>query len=70
MPAFDNEDSLGGPGMPAARRRHEIGQLLDSLSIEELAERIALLRAEIERLESQSRMKEASRRSADAFFKT
>jgi uncharacterized small protein (DUF1192 family) len=52
---------------PAA---HVIGQLLDELSVEELGEGIAVLRAEIERLEHTRQAKEASRRSAATFFKS
>jgi uncharacterized small protein (DUF1192 family) len=53
--------------LPAA---HIIGQVLDELSVAELSERIAMLRAEIERLERARQAKEASRASAAAFFKS
>jgi uncharacterized small protein (DUF1192 family) len=49
---------------------HEIGQGLDDLSIEELAERIDMLRAEIARIEAKRQSKEASRAGAEAFFKS
>jgi uncharacterized small protein (DUF1192 family) len=49
---------------------HEIGQDLSALSIEELTERIALLRGEIERLESAKARKSASMNAADAFFRS
>ena len=49
---------------------HAIGQVLDQLSVEELGERIALLKAEIERLELARSAKQASRASAAAFFKS
>jgi uncharacterized small protein (DUF1192 family) len=49
---------------------HVIGQVLDELSAHELIERIAALRAEIERLEKARQAKEASRTSASAFFKS
>jgi len=68
MPSIDS-DEFGQAGAPR-RSAHEIGQVLDLLSIEEIEERIALLRAEIERLEAQRSMKAASRRAADAFFKS
>ncbi len=57
---------------PLRRRTlsHEIGQPLDDLSIEELAERIAMLRAEIDRLDAKRQSKEASRAGAEAFFKS
>jgi uncharacterized small protein (DUF1192 family) len=48
---------------------HEIGQALDTLSVEDLAERIALLRREIARLEAARAAKESARGAADAFFK-
>ncbi len=48
---------------------HEIGQNLASLSIEELLERIALLRDEIVRLEAAVAGKRSSRTAADQFFK-
>lgn len=48
---------------------HEIGENLAMLSIEELAERIAVLKHEIARLESAVAAKRASRASADQFFK-
>lgn len=48
---------------------HEVGMVLDALSIEELNERIALLREEIARLESAIDAKTKSRSAADAVFK-
>jgi uncharacterized small protein (DUF1192 family) len=68
MPAFD-EDSLFGlkPKKPAA---HEIGQILDDLSEPELAERIGLLRTEIERLEKAILSRQATRAAAASAFKT
>jgi uncharacterized small protein (DUF1192 family) len=67
MPAFD-EDSLFGlkPKKPAA---HEIGQILDDLSEPELAERIGLLRTEIERLEKAILSRQATRAAAASAFK-
>jgi uncharacterized small protein (DUF1192 family) len=49
---------------------HEIGQDLSLLSIEELTVRIALLRGEIERLESAVATKRASRDAAASIFKS
>jgi uncharacterized small protein (DUF1192 family) len=49
--------------------KHEIGELLDTLSVEELRLRIELLRAEIARLETAIDAKQASRHAADTFFK-
>ena len=55
----------------AARKRgcDELGQDLSALSIAELDERIAMLEAEIARLERGAGQQEASRRAASAFFK-
>jgi len=50
-------------------RTHEVGQDLSALSIEELDERVALLQAEIARLNEARAGKEASRHAASAFFK-
>jgi uncharacterized small protein (DUF1192 family) len=48
---------------------HEIGQNLAALSIEELEERVALLKDEITRLEVAVAGKRTSRVAADQFFK-
>jgi uncharacterized small protein (DUF1192 family) len=55
---------------PKKRRVHEIGQDLALLSVEELRERITLLRDEIARLEAAAANKRASRNAADQFFKS
>jgi uncharacterized small protein (DUF1192 family) len=55
---------------PRKKISHEIGQDLSLLSVEELGERIALLKTEIERLQSAQTMKRATRDAADRFFKT
>jgi uncharacterized small protein (DUF1192 family) len=55
---------------PRKKITHEIGQDLALLSVGELAERIALLQGEIERLQAASNAKEASRNAADKFFKS
>jgi len=54
---------------PKPKRRHEIGQDLSLLSVEELRERIDLLKAEIARLEGDLATKGASRTAAEAFFR-
>ena len=54
---------------PKKKISHEIGQELSLLSVEELKERITLLRQEIVRLEDDIQRKEKSRSAADAFFK-
>jgi uncharacterized small protein (DUF1192 family) len=55
---------------PRKKISHEMGQDLSLLSVEELAERIALLQAEIERLEAASARKRASKDAANSFFKS
>ncbi|WP_400767291.1 DUF1192 domain-containing protein [Methylosinus sporium] len=65
----DDEDRpRSGPGS-GKTVSHEIGQPLDALSVAEFDARIALLRAEIERLEQARAAKAASLAAADAFFK-
>ena len=49
MAALDDESVFGAKPKPSLT--HEIGQNIDDLSAPELAERIALLRSEIDRLE-------------------
>ena len=49
--------------------QHEIGQVLDALSIEELNKRVTLLQEEITRLEQAKAKKSAVREAAVAFFK-
>jgi uncharacterized small protein (DUF1192 family) len=67
--AADDEDILGAPPRrkPAS---HEIGQSLDELSVQELEDRIAVLQAEIKRLEEARKAKHASASAAAAFFKS
>ncbi len=62
MPAIDDDDR-------PKKIAHEIGQDLTLLSVKELTERIALLRDEIARLESDIGKKQASRSAAEQFFK-
>jgi uncharacterized small protein (DUF1192 family) len=63
MPLFDEEDR------PRKKLAHEIGEDLAKLSLDELAARVELLKAEILRLESAAAAKKASAESASAFFK-
>ena len=63
MPSEDDD-------RPRKKISHEIGQDLSLLSVEELAERIALLKGEIERLEAASARKRASKDAASSFFKS
>jgi uncharacterized small protein (DUF1192 family) len=55
--------------IPRKKARHELGEDLARLSLEELGERIALLKAEIARLEEAMAAKRASADAAAAFFK-
>ena len=55
---------------PRKKVTHEIGQDLSLLSVEELNERIALLSAEIERLQAAVARKRASKDAANSVFKT
>ena len=62
MPAMDDDDR------PKKKIVHEIGQDLTLLSVRELQERIALLKEEIGRLETDIGKKQSSRNVADQFF--
>eukprot|EP01035_Chromulina_nebulosa_P066991 gene66991-91742_t len=57
--AIDDDDK------PKKKVSHEIGQDLSLLSVEELADRIALLNGEIQRLQSSMTLKRATRDAAD-----
>ena len=63
MAAIDDDDK------PKKKVSHEIGQDLYLLSAEDLAERIALLKQGIARLEAAKGKAQASRSAADQFFK-
>jgi uncharacterized small protein (DUF1192 family) len=63
MPPNDEDDR------PKKKIAHEIGQDLSLLSAGELAERVALLKDEIARLEADAARKNASKSAADLFFK-
>jgi uncharacterized small protein (DUF1192 family) len=63
MPAMDDDDR------PKKKPVHDIGQDLSLLSVEELGQRVQLLRDEIVRLEADMTQKRAKRSAADQFFK-
>ena len=63
MTTIDDDDR------PKKKITHEIGQDLALLSVEELRERIALLKDEIARLEAAMASKRASHSAAERFFK-
>lgn len=48
---------------------HEIGMVLDAMSVDELNLRIGLLESEIERLRAAIESKKQSKSAADAFFR-
>jgi len=59
---FDDEEVKKPKG-------HEIGMILDAMSVEELTDRIAMLEGEIARLRAAIESKRKSKSAADAFFK-
>lgn len=61
--------SLFDDDKPRKKLAHEIGQDLSLLSADELTARIALLKAEISRLEAEVAAKTSSRSAAESFFK-
>ena len=62
MAIFDDE-------APKKKAVHEIGEDLSKLSLDELADRVESLKAEIARIESAVAAKRASAEVADSFFK-
>ncbi len=48
---------------------HEVGMLIDTMSVEELTERIGLLKEEIARLERAVAARQKVRTEADSLFK-
>ena len=68
MARTDDDDPFGlrpRPNPPV----HTVGEPLDTMAVAELAERIALLQAEIVRLEAARAAKTAAGTAADAFFR-
>ena len=63
MAAKDDDDR------PKKKIAHEIGADVYLVSVEELRERITLLKEEIARLEADMGRKQASKSAADSFFK-
>jgi len=63
MAALEEDDR------PKKKPTHEIGQDLALLSVEELSDRISLLKDEVARLQAALEKKRASRSAADQFFK-
>lgn len=50
-------------------KTHEVGMAIDTMSVEELSERIGLLEAEIVRLREAIEARGATRKAAEAAFK-
>ena len=50
-------------------KAHEVGMTIDTMSVEELAERIALLEGEIARLKAAIDARDATRKAAESIFK-
>ncbi len=50
-------------------RGHEVGMILDAMSVEELTDRISILESEISRLRAAIDSKLKSKSAADAVFK-
>ena len=61
--------AIADDDQPRRKRGHDLGEDLSTLSLEELANRISLLRVEIARIEAAIGAKQASASAADAFFK-
>ena len=64
--ARDDDDPFGL--QPKTKPAHEIGQSLDAVSVSDFDERIAVLKAEIERLEKAREAKAAATTAAAAIF--
>ena len=50
-------------------KAHEVGMPIDTMSVDELADRIALLEGEIARLRVAIDARDATRKAADSIFK-
>jgi len=66
----EQEMPIDDDDRPPKKVAHEIGQDLALLSVEELNDRVAMLKAEIGRLEEALTSKRASRDAASRFFKS
>jgi uncharacterized small protein (DUF1192 family) len=62
--------SISDDDKPTPKLKHEIGQDLSLLSVQDIEARIALLALEIERLKTDAVKKRASKDAANAFFKS
>ena len=55
--------------LPKKPKAHELGMMLDAMSIEELNDRIGLLEAEIARLRTAIELKQKSKSAAASVFR-
>lgn len=62
MAIFDDE-----PRKPASA--HVVGQDISLMSVDELSERISMLKAEIERLETERSQRDQTKSAAEALFR-
>lgn len=69
MPGTGSDHIMDIDDEPVKKPVHEIGMVLDTLSVHELEERIELLADEIERLKTAIDHKKNSRNAADSVFK-
>lgn len=56
--------------LPKPKRDHVVGENLDTISVDELKVRVAVLAEEIARLEAEIVKKQSSKSAADAFFRS
>ncbi|KQV35113.1 MULTISPECIES: DUF1192 domain-containing protein [unclassified Rhizobium] len=61
--------SLFDDDLPKKKPAHELGCDLSQLSVDELANRVGVLRQEIERLEAAIAQKSASKSAAESIFR-
>lgn len=50
-------------------RGHEVGMMIDTMSVEELTDRITMLEAEIARLQAAIEARQKTKSAADALFR-
>jgi uncharacterized small protein (DUF1192 family) len=55
--------------LPKKPKPHEVGMVLDAMSVDELNDRIALLEAEVARLRAAIEARQKSKSAADSMFK-
>ncbi len=67
--AAARRNGLFDDDLPKKPKTHELGMILDAMSVEELGERIGLLEAEIARLRAAIELKRKSRDAAASVFK-